>query len=193
MALNETVTGVTGLAELKRMMHELPARIEGNITRSALRAGQAVVLKQARLEVPAESGALRRSLRIRFDRKAARRGVVRVNLVAGDATAWYAHLVEYGTASFYTGSGRSVRKPYVISAKDSAGKRFGSREKRRINHGSEAGALYWQGIMVEKVIHPGSRPKPFMRTAIDKAQAAAIQAVQAYFASRVPQEVQKLR
>lgn len=190
-----TETNVTGLKELDAILKTLPAKVEGNVMRGALRAGQTVMLKGAQAELMSlgavDSGELLRSLRIRQAVRSKRFGWVRMNLIAGNAKAWYAHLVEWGTASFYTGRGRSVRRPYVISAKDSEGKRFGDREKRRANRGSEAQALYFQGMMVEKVVHPGAKPKPFMRRAADKYSQAAIDAVAAYLRKRVPLEAKK--
>lgn len=189
------LTNVTGLKELDDLLKSLPAKIEGNVMAGALRAGQMVLLKGAQEELRAagavDSGALLRSLRVRLQTRSKKYGWVRVNLIAGDKTAWYSHLVEYGTASYYTGKGRSVRRPYVITASDNQGKRFGSKEKRRINHGSAAQALYFQGKMVEKVIHPGAKPKPFMRRAIDKHQQAALSATVAYLRKRIPKEITK--
>lgn len=89
---------VTGLAELNRMLQQLPAKIEGNIMRGALRAGQKILLESAKSNVPIKSGALRDSLKIKTRSK---RGVVSATLVAGSKKAYYAHMVEFGTAKHF--------------------------------------------------------------------------------------------
>lgn len=189
-------THIAGLADLHKLLQELPAKVEGNVMRGALRAGQKVVADEVKSQLDAmgavDSGALKNSVHVLFRRKSLKRGWVQVNVVAGGSDAWYAHLVEYGTATYYAGKGKTVGRPYVISASDKDGKRFGSREKRRINHGGAAQALFFQGKMVEKVVHPGSRPKPFMRRAVDVAQGPALQAVEAYIRTRLPKEFKKV-
>jgi len=182
---------VQGLAELDALLKTLPAKIEANILRGAVRAGQKVVRDKAVQEAPEDSGELKRSIRVKTDMRALRRGYVRADVVAGNPVAWYAHLVHFGTATFYQGSGRSVRKPYVISATDNAGKRFGSRELRRINRGSQASALYFQGKMVEKVVHPGARANPFMSRAAEVLNGPALDAFVAYVQKRLPKELEK--
>ena len=182
---------VHGLVELHKLLQSLPARIEANVLAGALRAGQQVVRRAAIQAAPIDSGALRKSIRVRVPKGARKRGLVRVDVVAGDATAWYAHLIEFGTGSHYEGRGRSVRKPYVIKAKDQQGKRYGPREKRRINHGSGASALYFQNQMVDKVVHPGIKPDPYMRDAAKKLDNEAVDAFVAYVRKRLPKEVEK--
>lgn len=90
--------GITGLAELNRVLQELPAKIEGRILRGAMRAGQKVILDAAKSNVPVQSGALRGSLRITTRSKG---GKVSATLVAGNKKAFYAHMVEFGTARHF--------------------------------------------------------------------------------------------
>ena len=171
------VRNVSGLAELDAILKTLPAKIEANVMRGALRAGQTVMLKGAQAELMAlgavDSGELLRSLRIRQAVRSKKFGWVRMNLIAGNKEAWYSHLVEYGTASFYTGSGRSVRKPYTIKPK------------------KQPGALLFGGKIREQVTHPGIKPRRFMRSAADKYSQASIDAVAAYLRKRVPLEAKK--
>ncbi len=184
---------VQGLAELDALLKTLPARVEANILRGA-GAGQKVVADRAKAEVSANSmdtGALRKSIRVRVDRRAQKRGYVRADVVAGDATAWYAHLIEFGTGSYYEGTGRSVRKPYVIKARDADGKRYGNRELRRSNKGSNESALYFQGKMYSKVIHPGIVPEPYMREAATLLDGPLLEAFAQYVRTRLPKELAK--
>lgn len=86
--------GIKGGRELDAALKALPAKLERNILRGALRAGGKVFLEAARARVPVKSGDLRASLRVRTG---AKRGRVSAFLKAGDKKAWYAHLVEFGT------------------------------------------------------------------------------------------------
>jgi HK97 gp10 family phage protein len=168
-----TETSVTGLADLDRILKTLPAKVEGNVMRGALRAGQKVIMEEAKALVPVDQGALRDSIRIQFRRRRRKRGWVRMHLVAGNEAAWYASLIEFGTASYYTGKGSSVGKPYKIKPK------------------KQPGALLFGGKVREEVTHPGIRPRPFMRPAVDKAQGRALDAVGDYIRKRLPREVKK--
>lgn len=98
--MSSDVTPVKGLAELQAAMDQLPAQIERNIMRAALRAGAKVLLAEAQgtAAFADDTGALRGSLRITTS---VRRGTVTAAVKAGptkrDKRPWYARLVEYGT------------------------------------------------------------------------------------------------
>ena len=178
-------TRIDGLSDLYKLMQELPGKVEGNIVRGALRAGQTVIKNAIQAKAPQKSGALRNSVRIRFKSKSQKKGYVRMQVVVGDKKAWYSHLIEYGTASFYTGKGKSIGRPYIIRAKDSKGNELGTGLKRR--------ALKIGATMVDQVTHPGIKPKPFVRPAFDESQGAALEAVIAYMRNRIPKEFKKAR
>ena len=170
----KTERNVKGLAELDAVLKSLPAVLEYNVVRSSLRAGLKPVQQAAVALVPKDSGALAQSIKIKLQAKSKKYGWVRYHLTAGDKRAWYAHLVEFGTASFYTGSGRSKRRPYEIKAKDGGSLKFGN-----------AG-------QVEKVTHPGAKPSPFMRPALDANTDAALQAFANTARRRTESEIRKL-
>jgi HK97 gp10 family phage protein len=177
--------GIEGLAELNAKLQTLSVKIERNVMRGALRAGQKVVLDEARASAPKDTGALAKSIRIRPGRKL-KKGVVQSNVVAGDKTAWYAHLIEFGTGSFYEGTGgKSVRRPYVIKAKNAAGEEASTGAKRR--------SLRIGGSFVSQVTHPGIKPQPFMRPAAEALQGPAIEAFSEYVRKRLPIELEKAR
>jgi HK97 gp10 family phage protein len=178
-------TRIDGLSDLYKLMQELPAKIEGNVVRGALRAGQTVVMNAIIAKTPKDSGDLQNSIRIRFRSKSQKFGYVRMQVVVGNKKAWYSHLIEYGTASFYRGKGKTVGKPYIIRAKDSKGKQLSVGLKRR--------ALKIGATMVDQVTHPGIRPKPFVRPAFDESQGAALNAVVQYMRTRIPKEFKKAR
>lgn len=167
---------IKGLSEFHKLMSQLPVRIEKNITKGMLRAGQKVMMagtKNLLNDVTKrDSGALEKSIRIRFARKSEKYGWVRSYLIAGNKDAFYSHMIEFGTASYYTGSGESVGRPYEIKA-------------------GKAASLFFGGKAVEKVMHKGIKPRPFMRPAADMYSAASIDAMVAYVQKRIPKEIKK--
>lgn len=98
---------IRGLAELNKALQELPAKVERNVLRGGLRAGAKVMEAEAARLCPeglptldsvkrgARRGELKRSIRITMR---ASKSTVRAQLKAGNKVAWYAHLVEFGTA-----------------------------------------------------------------------------------------------
>ena len=171
-------TSVSGLRELDQMLKQLPANIEKNVLRGALRAGQKVLADAAKANLKAngsiESGDLERSVRIRFKRKSEKFGWVRSYVMAGDKKAYYAHMIEYGTGSYYANTGtKSLRKPYEIRPKN-------------------AKSLFFSGLQREAITHNGIRPAPFMRPAVDSHTTAAIDAVVNYMEKRIPKEMKKV-
>jgi HK97 gp10 family phage protein len=141
------LVNIKGGAELQQFLNQLPAKVERNIMRSALRAGAKVIEQEAMSNLfdagAIDSGDLARSLRVETE---ARRGRVKASVKAGDRKAWYWRFVEFGTAA------------HTIKGKN--GKR-----------------LYFDGIFARSVVHPGARAKPFMRPALDSKHAEAIRAV----------------
>lgn len=89
---------VSGLAELDKLLKELPAKIEGNIMRGAMRAGAKVFADRAKELVPVKSGQLRDSIKVSTR---SRRGRVSATVRAGGKKAFYAHMVEFGTARHF--------------------------------------------------------------------------------------------
>ena len=173
---NDSTVDIKGLAELDKLLKELPVKIERNVIRGALRAGQKNMLDAAKDKLKQngsiKTGELERSLRIRFKRKSERWGWVRSYLIAGNKTAWYSHLVEYGTASFYAGTGTSKRQPYEIKPKNRK-------------------SLFFAGIARKLITHPGARPKPFMRPAWDTTNQQSIDSIAEYIRIRLPKEIKK--
>jgi len=132
---------VKGLSELQAFLTALPAKMEANIMRSALRQGANVVKDEAKAKAPVATGLLRDGLKVSTR---SRRGVVTASVKATGKHAYIARWIEYGTAA------------HEIGTKD-------------------GGSLFFGGIFAEKVQHPGSRPKPFMRPALEgKSQDALI-------------------
>lgn len=93
----ELETRIEGLAELQRALGELPTKIEANVVRGGLRAGAKVIADDARRLAPRVSGDLEASIRV-STRTYKRFGQVLARAVAGNKKAFYAHMVEFGTA-----------------------------------------------------------------------------------------------
>lgn len=176
-------TSVTGLAELRKALEGLPVKLEVDVTARAMRRGLQVTKEAAIALAPHHDGDLKKSIRIRTSAKAKKRGVVRVDVVAGDKTAFYAHMVEYGTASFYTGEGKSVRKPYIIRAKNIDGSEATTAQKRR--------ALKVGNSFPKQVIHPGIKPTRFFTTAADMTGLQAIEDMASFYRKAIPALVKR--
>ncbi|MDA8256445.1 MAG: HK97 gp10 family phage protein [Betaproteobacteria bacterium] len=87
---------ISGLAELQTLLDELPAKIESNIVRGGLRTAAKVVELEARRLCPiGKTSALRDSIHVSMR---AKHGHISATIKAGGAKAFYAHMVEYGTA-----------------------------------------------------------------------------------------------
>lgn len=94
-------------------------------------------------------------------------------MIAGNKEAWYAHLIEYGTGSFYAGNGSKSKKRHTIL-------------NRRIRK-----AFSFAGLARQVVTHPGIQPKPFMRPAFDASNQQSIEAIANYIRIRLPKEIKK--
>lgn len=150
---------VKGLADLQAALDSLPAKIEANIMRAAVRAGAKVIAKAAQAAVPDRRGVLRDS--VRFGAKVDRVGGKIVGYVRAGGrgkkskkTAFYARMVEFGTAA------------HLIAARPG-------------KHLAIGGGYY------QVVHHPGARKKPFMRPAMDAQSQAAMQAMAEYIRQRL--------
>ena len=86
---------VKGLRELAQALQTLPAKVEANILRGALRAGAMRIRNIARQTSAFRdrTGALRRSIRVTVRRRGGR---IIARVVAGNKRAWYAHIIERG-------------------------------------------------------------------------------------------------
>lgn len=178
---------VTGLSDLYAALQELPVRIERNVTRGALRAGVAVFRDEARANVPRDSGFLRKSIKSESDvRYGKAYGYVRIDRNKGGA--FYAHMLEFGTASYYVGSGRSKRQPYRIPKATIGRKKTANTVSKRLKFNTPGGF-----VIRNAVIHPGIKPTFFMRKAFDRKQKEAMDAFKAYVENRLPIEVAKLK
>ena len=171
----ESSVEIKGLAELDKLLKDLPAKIEGNVMRGALRAGQKTMME-----------AVEKSIRIRFNRKSMKRGWINSYLIAGNADAYYAHMVEYGTAAHFI----SVKKEAAPARMTRRGiKSYGiSTINKMVNRGS---LMIGKNFIGQSVSHPGGKPKPFMRHAFDANSDKSLNAMVEYMKKRIPKEIKK--
>jgi HK97 gp10 family phage protein len=132
MALNPGSIHIEGLSELNDLLLTLPGAIQNKVMRGALRAGQKVIMDTAKGLVPvgvpsmenirlygAYMGALRDSIKISTRSSA---GKIVCTIRAGNAKAFYASWVEFGT------------KAHVIRAQHGGKLYFGGRYIDKIDH-----------------------------------------------------------
>lgn len=89
---------VKGLAELQVFLDQLPAKMEANIMRGALRQGANVVKAEAQANVPVKTGTLKAGLKVSTRN---RRGVVSASVKAGGKHGFLARWIEFGTAAHF--------------------------------------------------------------------------------------------
>ncbi len=186
----ESSVEIKGLAELDKLLKDLPAKIEGNVMRGALRAGQKTMMESVKSKLrennSVKTRALEKSIRIRFNRKSMKRGWINSYLIAGNADAYYAHMVEYGTAAHFI----SVKKEAAPARMTRRGiKSYGiSTINKMVNRGS---LMIGKNFIGQSVSHPGGKPKPFMRPAFDANSDKSLNAMVEYMKKRIPKEIKK--
>jgi HK97 gp10 family phage protein len=166
---------VQGGRELDQLLQTLPGKMQKNINRGGLRAGAVVALDAVKSRIPVDQGDLRDSARITTRAKGA---TVSASVKVGNAKAYYARFVEFGT------------RPHLVqvSAQDRGiNRRTGKQisvttvnRQRTLNIG---------GVLVgPSVQHPGAKPHPFMRPAIDAVFPEVIKAVTDKIRQRLTKE-----
>lgn len=95
-----STVGVKGLSELQAFLSSLPAKVEKNIMRSALRQGANVLKDEAKKNLSAngniDTGKLRDGIRVSTNYK---RGVVSATVKAKGTHGYIGHWIEYGVAA----------------------------------------------------------------------------------------------
>lgn len=143
---------VKGLSELQTFLDQLPAKLEANIMRGALRAGMKPIQAAAKAKVPRKTGTLADGLKIYTK---VSNGKVIARLRATGKDGFLAYWFEY------TGARAHEIKP----------------KNRR--------SMFIAGIFSELVQHPGFKPKPFLRPALDEQAQAAVIAAGEYIKNRL--------
>lgn len=110
---------ITGLADLNAALQQFAPKLEQNIIRGALRAGQKKILDAAKQGIHSIDGDLADSLRISVR---AKDGRVVASLKVGNKKAFYAHFVEFGTQA------------HTIKAKKGGALVFGNKDLSSLHH-----------------------------------------------------------
>lgn len=161
---------VRGKAEVNSFMKGIPAQMT-SVLRGAARAGANVVADEIKEKTPSEL--VRDNVRIRTK---AESDQIRVRIDVKDRWARSIGIwLEYGT------------DPHFISVDES---QRGGRSVGRINtlakDADKGHSLLIGGEFVgTTVFHPGARPHPAFRPALDTKEAEAINAAQAYIGTRI--------
>ena len=171
---------IKGLAELQKFMEQLPAKLEANVMRGALRAGAQVIRAAAMTNVHKVSGALAMTIRVgaRIDRKG---GKVTAYVRAGDKQGiFYANMVEFGTKAHFI-SVQESEKPINIRQSIRQGRVIRASmttvNRNVLKIGNKfVGPTVW---------HPGAKPHPFMRPALDSQASNAVNAAAEYIRRRL--------
>jgi HK97 gp10 family phage protein len=149
---------ITGGKELAEFLKTLPAKLERNVMRGAMRAGAKVVADEAKRNVPTRMGALKKSIRVSSKTN---KGMVSASAKAGNKKVFYASWVEFGTA------------PHKIVA-----------QKMFLRFKAKDGKM----VTTYSVNHTGAISKPFMRPALDSKAADSIRAVGQYVKQRMTKQ-----
>jgi HK97 gp10 family phage protein len=171
---------IIGGRQLYEFLQALPVKIERNILRAGLRAGAVVIRDAAREKVPVKLGALRKSIRVTVGSK---RGIVTASVKAGNKDAFYWRFVEYGTkAHLIKVSIGEMPINYRLTAKRG---KLTYMSMTTVNRNILKIGNTFVGPVVS---HPGAKPSPFMRPALDEKGDAAVRAVVEKIRERLTKE-----
>lgn len=188
---------VKGLSELQKFLDQLPAKLEANVMRGALRSGAKIIEAAAKANVsvspPANktfggyAGALRDSIRV--SARIYGGGRVTASIKAGGknkktgADVFYAKWVEFGT------------RPHLISVQEDEKNinirrsvKFGRVMKESLTTINRRVLKIGNTFIGPTVKHPGSQPRPFMRPALDGQAQNAVVATAEYIKKRLTKE-----
>jgi HK97 gp10 family phage protein len=166
---------VRGLSDLQKLLNTLPAKIEANVMRGALREGAKVVLAEAKANVPVNTGTLKDGLKISTGIK---RGVVTAKIKATGKHAHLAPWIEFGTRSHAI----KVREDDKALNRKLSVKRG---KLVRVSMTAVNRSLRLGGIFRDVVMHPGTPSRPFMRPALDGRAGEALKAMGEYIKKRL--------
>lgn len=162
---------IKGLSALQKFLDQLPAKMERNVMRGALRAAANVTRDQARSNIASKSGQLAAGIKVSTSAKG---GTITASVRARGPHGYIAHMVEFGT------------KPHFISvAPEERGRnrRTGrALSMRTVNRRVLAIGATFIGPTVH---HPGSSPHPFMRPAADQTATTGARAAAEYTKRRL--------
>jgi len=165
---------VKGREAVRAYFQQIPEALEKKVLRGAARAGAKVIAVEA--QDRSVSALVAKAVKVSTRQTEPGRVVAKIQ-VKGDG-AFIAPWLEYGT------------DPHFITVDE--GQR-GGRGIKRLNQqlrdsGGDASLVIGGNFVGTTVFHPGARPHPFLRPALDTKEAEAIKAAQAYIDTRLARE-----
>jgi len=88
---------IDGLNEVKKSLSVLPLKIQKNILTSGIRAVASTFQKEAKRNVPVDSGDLRRSIKVAKRRTKDGSTKFSVGISSKKYNVYYGHMIEFGT------------------------------------------------------------------------------------------------
>lgn len=162
---------VRGRQGVKAFMAALPKEIEEKLLRPAAKRGAKVIAEEAALR--SESHEVAEAITVK-SKKGDGRIVVTISVKPGwtySVGVW----LEWGTSPHFISVDESQRKGRSVA-----------RINRLANEDRSSHSLVIGGKFVgQTVFHPGARPHPFLRPALDAKGRDAVAAAQAYINSRI--------
>ena len=187
---------VLGLADIQAKLKELSRGTAQNVIRRGLNAGGAVIRDEARRLVPVRTGALKKSIISRTNRKGQTRDRVAVEVVIDNKV-----FTEVERKS--KKKGRVTKKLKGERRKAGvgiAGKIYPRNYAHLVEYGTKPHAL-GKGSKLNPTkgeaeqsgrMHPGAKPKPFMRPAYLQKQDEALDAIKTKTRAELNKELAKL-
>lgn len=163
---------VRGQNEVRRFLTSLPEQLERKVLRGAARAAAAIIAEEAReraIDDEVRDGVVISKVKHDGDRL-----VVKITVRRGFARS-VGFWLEWGT------------EPHFIAVDDRQRKGRGiGRINQQLREAKGDASLVINGQFVGKTIHhPGARPHPFLRPALDAKEREAIAAAQSFITARV--------
>ena len=168
MAETSVTMTVYGIENAKRALASLEHKARRRVVSAGVRAGNKVLRDTARSLAPSRTGTLRKSINssIKLDRAT---GIVRGTIYAGKATK---AMQKKKQTAYYAHMVHGGTKPHEISVPKRKGMTVG-------------------GAVVQRVMHPGSRPNPWMERAAQTAFQRAVEAFRKAFGDKLRAEIGK--
>ncbi|QNE04687.1 HK97 gp10 family phage protein [Croceicoccus marinus] len=167
---------VKGKQEMSAFFANLPSKLQENVLRGAMRAAAKVVADEAKENCISED--VRKSIKI--SSRAHDDGRVVAKVKTAGKGAFMAPWLEYGTDPHFISAGDSGFSPRKLTQKANREGAYSETATRSLKIGN----TYVSGT----VTHPGARPHPFLRPALDLKGDEAIRAAQAHIDKRLAKE-----
>jgi len=89
-----------GFEHIQKLLRQLPPILQKGALRKGIRAGAKIIAEEARRRVPVDTGALRKSIKVRAATRLRKKTAVGVRVVAGEGDykgdTFYGSFIEYG-------------------------------------------------------------------------------------------------